>query len=128
MPHDEVIRLAREAHQKRWRMSGDEGTGDKLATAVTSDWQSAVLALFPGRFVAEQPVGKLRERIDLVDLVCGIAYELKVSPNNDHFEFYRDIFKVLVARDNSLLQIKSFCFVSPIRPRSATKMAFERLC
>jgi hypothetical protein len=114
MPHDEVIRLAREAHQKHWRMSGDAGTGDKLAAAVTADWQSAVVAAFPGRFVAEQPVGQLRERIDLVDLVSGVAYELKVSPNNDHFEFYRDIFKVLVARDNGLPQIKSFCFVCPL--------------
>lgn len=113
MPHDEVIRLAREAHQKHWHMSGDEGTGDKLAAAVTADWQSAVLASFPGRFVAEKPVGQLRERIDLVDLVDGIAYELKVSPNNDNFEFYRDIFKVLIARDNGLPQIKSFCFVCP---------------
>ena len=55
-------------------MSGDEGTGDRLAAAVTADWQSAVLSSFPGRFVAEQPVGQLRERIDLVDLVGGIAY------------------------------------------------------
>lgn len=95
-------------------MSGDAGTGDKLAAAVTADWQSAVMAAFPGRFVAEQQVGQLRERIDLVDLLGGVAYELKVSPNNDHFEFYRDIFKVLVARDNGLPQIKSFCFVCPL--------------
>ena len=114
MPHDEVIFLAREAHRNQWRMSGDEGTGDRLAAAVTADWQSAVLSSFPGRFIAEQPVGQLRERIDLVDLVGGIAYELKVSPNNDHFEFYRDIFKVLIARDNGLPQIKSFCFICPI--------------
>lgn len=114
MPHNEVIRFARAAHQKHWRMSGDASTGDKLAAAVTADWQSAVVSAYPGRFVAEQAVGQLRERIDLIDLVSGIAYELKVSPNNDHFEFYRDIFKVLVARDNGLPQIRSFCFVCPL--------------
>ena len=128
MPHDEVIRLAREAHQKHWRMSGDEGTGDKLAAAVTSDWRSAVLALFPGRFAAEQAVGKLRERMDLVDLVGGVAYELKVSPNNDHFESYRDIFKVMVARDNGLPQINHSALSVQSRPRSAMKMAFARQC
>ena len=113
MPHNRVIQLAREAHAAHWCMSGDASTGDKLATKVTAAWQKAVLTEFSDRFKAEQPVGKLRERIDLVDLVGGVAYELKVSPNNDHFEFYRDIFKVLVARDNGLPQIKSFCFVCP---------------
>lgn len=114
MPHNQVILLAREAHKKHWRMSGDAGTGDKLAASVTSDWQSSVISAFPNRFVAEQQVGQLRERIDLVDLISGTAYELKVSPNNDHFEFYRDIFKVLIARDNGLPQIKTFCFVCPL--------------
>jgi len=114
MHHRTVIDLAREAHAKHWRMSGDAGTGDKLAAAVTADWQKAVLAKYPGRFYAEHPVADhLNERIDLVDLEEGIAYELKVSPNNDHFEFYRDIFKALVARDNSAPQIKAFCFVCP---------------
>ena len=113
MPYDQVIRLAREAHNRHWRLSGDAGTGDKLAAAITADWQDAVLAAFPGRFSREQPVGELGERIDLVDLFGGIAYELKVSPNNDHFEFYRDIFKVLVARDDGIPQIRSFCFICP---------------
>jgi hypothetical protein len=105
--------MAREAHKKHWRMSGDAGTGDVLAAAVTADWQRAVLAAHPRRFVAEQPVGQLRERIDLVDLEDGVAYELKVSPNNDHFEFFRDIFKVIVARDNGLPQLRAFCFLCP---------------
>lgn len=105
MPHNLVIHFAREAHRKHWRKSFNAGTGDKLAASVTSDWQSSVLAAFPDRFVAEQAVGNLRETIDLVDLIGGIAYELIVAPYNDHFEFYRDIFKVLIARDNGLSQI-----------------------
>jgi hypothetical protein len=64
--------------------------------------------------VSEHPVARhLHERIDLVDLEHGVAYELKVSPNNDHFEFYRDIFKVLIARDNLLPQLREFCFLCP---------------
>lgn len=113
MVHTEVVRLAAEAHQTHWRMAGDAGTGDRLAAAVTAAWQTAVLNRFPRRFAREQRIGQLNERIDLVDLVGGVAYELKVSPNNDHFEFYRDIFKVLIARDNGLPQIKAFCFVCP---------------
>jgi len=114
MAHNEVIRLAREAPGLHWRLTGNAGTGDKLAAAVTSHWQNAVTAAFPGRFIPEHQVGKLGERIDLVDLVDGIAYELKVSPNNDHFEFYRDIFKVLIARKEGLVQVTSFCFVCPL--------------
>lgn len=114
MAHEDVIRLAREAHTKYWRMSGDAGTGDKLAATITTAWQISVRSAFPERFVAEHPIAThLDERIDLVDLVEGIAYELKVSPNNDHFEFYRDIFKVLVARDHTLPKLKAFCFVCP---------------
>lgn len=114
MVHESIIKLCREAHSKHWRMSGDAGTGDKLAASVTSDWQKLVLSKYPGRFSAEHPIADhLNERIDLVDLKDGIAYELKVSPNNDHFEFYRDIFKVMIARDNSTPQIKAFCFVCP---------------
>ena len=94
MEHEVVIQLCREAHVKYWRMSGDAGTGDRLAAAVTTDWQKSVLSKYPGRFSAEHPIADhLNERIDLVDLEAGIAYELKVSPNNDHFEFSRDILR-----------------------------------
>jgi hypothetical protein len=113
MTHDEVIRFAREAHGLHWRLTGNTGTGDKLAAAVTSHWQNAVTEAFPGRFIPEHPVGSLGERIDLVDTIDGIAYELKVSPNNDHFEFYRDIFKVLIARQEGLSKLRTFYFVCP---------------
>ncbi len=113
-PHREVIRLAQEAHASIWRLSGDESTGDKLAAQITTAWQSKVQQAFGSRFQPEHPVaGHLRERIDLVDLLDGIAYELKVSPNNDHFEFYRDIFKILVAKSHLLPQIEAFCFLCP---------------
>ncbi len=37
---DLVITVARETHGARWRMSGDEGAGDKLAKLVTDTWQA----------------------------------------------------------------------------------------
>ncbi len=114
MPHAEVIRLAREAHSSIWTMSGDESTGDKLAARITRAWQCEVERTLGSRFRAEHLIAEgLRERIDLVDVEEGVAYEMKVSPNNDHFEFYRDIFKVLVAKDNLLPEIQEFCFLCP---------------
>jgi hypothetical protein len=112
--HRDIIRLAQEAHRRHWRMAGNVGLGDRLAATVTMEWQRDVENKYGSeRFIRERPVGELREHIDLVDTVNGVAYELKVSPNNDHFEFYRDIFKVLIARDNGLPQLRSFCFLCP---------------
>jgi hypothetical protein len=95
-------------------MSGDEGTGDKLAKLVTKMWQTELEKLAPGRFSIEHPVAEhLNEKIDVVDRVAGIAYELKASPNNVHMEFYRDIFKVILARDSGLPKLKHFVFLTP---------------
>jgi len=112
--HDRVVELARKAHRDHWLMSGDEGTGDRLAKLVTDTWQASVIAEDLHRFSVEVPIAtNLRERIDVVDMTDGIAYELKVSPNNAHFEFYRDIFKVIVARDSGLPELKRFVFLVP---------------
>ena len=56
----------------------------------------------------------LLERIDLVDTQEGVAYEPKTSPNNPHHEFYRDVFKVVIARDNGLLSLTNFVFIAPV--------------
>ncbi len=111
---DRVVEVARQAHRDHWRMSGDEGTGDRLAKLVTDTWQARVMAEDHHRFAVEVRIApNLRERIDVVDVTDGVAYELKVSPNNAHFEFYRDIFKVVVARDSGLTQLKRFVFLVP---------------
>ena len=108
-----MVQLAREAHQAHWRMSGHEGTGDRLAKRVTDQWQAAVRAMNSSRYDVEVRVTpNLRERIDVVDRTAEVAYELKVSPNNAHFEFYRDIFKVIIARDSGL-QVQRFVFLTP---------------
>jgi hypothetical protein len=95
-------------------MSGDEGTGDRLARLITDTWQAQLRNHAQGRFAIEYQVAPhLRERIDVVDVVAGVAYELKVSPNNVHMEFYRDIFKVILARDNRLSHLNRFVFLTP---------------
>ena len=119
--HDVVVRLAEEAHALHWQMSGSESTGDKLASLVTRTWQQRLQEIHVGRFDVEYQIAPhLKQRIDVVDVVNGIAYELKVSPNNVHMEFYRDIFKVILARDNRLPNLKRFVFLTP--ERSAAKL------
>ena len=112
--HDLVVTAARTAHTTHWRKSGDESTGDKLAKLITDTWQRELTKSGDGRFAIEYQVADhLRERIDVVDLIAGTAYEMKVSPNNVHMEFYRDIFKVILARDNRLATLRRFVFLTP---------------
>lgn len=111
---DEIVAEARRAYKRHWRMTGEESTGDKLAALVTRTWQEAVSSSDPDRFSVEFSVAThLKERIDLVDRREGVAYELKVSPNNPHFEFYRDVFKVVVARQHALANLKRLVFLTP---------------
>lgn len=65
------------------------------------------------KFLAEFPVEGLGEKIDLLDTAGMVAYELKVSPNNSHMEFYRDVFKVLVHNEQTREPIKKLIFISP---------------
>jgi hypothetical protein len=119
--HEVVVRLAEEIHATHWQMSGNESTGDKLASLITGIWQKRLQETVPDRFAVEYRIAPhLKQRIDVVDVVNGIAYELKVSPNNVHMEFYRDIFKVILARDNTLPNLKRFVFLTP--ERSAARL------
>lgn len=81
-------------HSDDWTMVQDVSVGNKFAQAITHDWQNKVFATST-RYEAEFPVFNLGEKIDIVDTKDRIAYELKVSPNNPHFEFYRNVFKVI---------------------------------
>ena len=63
---DEIIELAREAHQLHWVMTGVEGEGDRRAALVTSTWQDEVVAHLGHELVPEFRIGEgLGERIDL---------------------------------------------------------------
>jgi hypothetical protein len=97
-----------------WAMTGVEGEGDRRAALVTRTWQRDIVETLGAGLVPEFRIGEgLGERIDLVDTRDLVAYELKVSPNNTHFEFYRDIFKVIIARDNALPGLGHFVFITP---------------
>lgn len=124
---DEIVERACAAHQLHWEMTGLVGEGDRRAALVTAAWQREVVEdLGPG-LVPEFKVGEgLRERIDLVDTRDLVAYELKVSPNNTHFEFYRDIFKVIIARDNALPGLGRFVFITPEAGAQRLRRDFPR--
>ena len=111
---DEIVERAREAHQLHWAMTGIESEGDRRAARVTDTWQRDVVSRLGPALVPEFPIGEgFGERIDLVERQELVTYELKVSPNNTHFEFYRDIFKVIIARDNALPGLDHFVFITP---------------
>jgi len=114
MTVDEIIASAKRAHRAHWQASSDESTGDKAASQVTRTWQDEVARNCPKRFIAEYPVaGDLRERIDLVDVESRVAFELKASPNNTHFELYRDIFKIWLHNERNELTIQELVFITP---------------
>ncbi len=111
---DPIIQAAQKAHERLWKLSGDASTGTKKAIQITQDWQK--LATDPKKrwIQAEYPVAPcVKQRFDMVDLKRGIAYELKVSPNNAHMEVYRDIFKVLIHNEYSDKPLKRFVFITP---------------
>ena len=111
-----IVEYAREAHRLIWTHGSHVGTQTKSAIAVCGAWQDAVRSEFGDRFVAEQVLGAddMNEKIDLVDTREWVAYELKVSANNPHMEFYRDIFKVLVFnRRNPKNPLRKLVFITP---------------
>ena len=111
-----VVELARQTLRKLWGAGNDVGAQTRSANAVCRQWQIAVLEEFGEQFVAEVGLGgkDTRQRIDLVDKAQRIAYEMKVSPNNPHHEFYRDIFKVLVYnRREPQKALKRLIFLTP---------------
>ena len=122
---DTIVELAQVAHRAHWAMTGLAGEGDKRASLVTATWQQSAIAQLGPDLIREFPIGEgLRERIDLVDRTERIAYELKVSPNNTHFEFYRDIFKVIIARDNALPGLDRLVFITPVQGARTLERAF----
>lgn len=112
-PADVAVSVARQEHAARWRMSGDESVGDRLAAEIKTAWLAVVSSSSPGRYALDVPVGGgLRERLALHDRETRTAYEIKPSPNNVHFHFYRQIFKILLARENGM-DIRRFVLLCP---------------
>jgi hypothetical protein len=102
--------ILRTVHREYWAVSSDVSGQTKRANAITKLWQNQLVAIDPNRYIAEYPVSGYK--IDLVDVIAQTAYELKVSPNNPHHEFYRDVFKVQLANHQKPC-IKHFVFCCP---------------
>ncbi len=102
---DDVIKIAKEIHQ-RIRKHGACATVSehtKAAQQITSEWQNTCIEKLGNgnRFCKEQMVDDCSgERIDLLDTKEKIAYEMKVSGNNAHHEFYKDVMKVIMYNEN----------------------------
>lgn len=111
-----VVNIARLSRERLWTETGSASDGTRLSTAVTRDWQDGVKKRFGGdRFRAEVQAGKAatRHRLDLLDTQCGVAYEFKVSANNPHHEFFRDIFKVVAFNEASSTKVQRLVFIAP---------------
>ena len=124
--HKYVVELAALKHRQAWKKSSNVSEQTKAAQSVCRSWQQAVADNFKEHFSAEHPVGDgFKEKIDLVDLQDAVAYELKVSKNNTHFEFYRDIFKVAVHNaHNPRWQIKKLVFITPTAGADKLRTAY----
>ena len=110
MKYDKVIEAARIAHKEHWRVTSDESTGDKQASAVTVAWQNSVCSR---SIQCEVPIQKnLNEKIDVVDLSTNTAYEMKASGKNAGHEFFKDIFKVIVYNRNHDRKLKRLVFLT----------------
>jgi len=108
-----TIKTISEIHGRLWRQKQGVSVATKLAIKITREWQDRVTASHP-HFTAEYQVEALGEKIDLYDTSNRIAYELKVSQNNTHMEFYRDVFKVIIHNETAKPKITELIFISPI--------------
>ncbi|MCE0482867.1 MAG: hypothetical protein LV479_01360 [Methylacidiphilales bacterium] len=125
-----VVELARRIHQENWKDGSHVSTQTRSAQRINREWQEAVLNHFGARFHKEYPVASLsvgHEKIDLVDIHEWIAFELKVSPKNTHFEFYRDIFKLAVHNQESQNhRLVRLVFITPQKGAKRLLSAFVK--
>jgi hypothetical protein len=96
-----VHTAARKAHAQNWGANATVSIATKKSQTITLLWQAELALQADSGFAAEYPVGGANERFDLVDVIDRTVYELKVSGNNPHHEFYKDIFKVFIHNRNA---------------------------
>ena len=110
----EVLDKLVETHNELWGSGTDVSSQTSRSYNLTKVWQRKLTSLDSKRFIAEyianKQAGNQSHKIDLVDTVDRVAYELKVSANNPHFEFYKDVFKVIYANTpNKVIDKLVFC-------------------
>ena len=105
MIHPDRLRLvhtaAHRVHAPNWTANAAVSAATKKSQAITLVWQGELALQAQSGFAAEYPVCGVNERFDLVDVLDRTVYELKVSGNNPHHEFYKDIFKVVIHNRNA---------------------------
>jgi len=117
-----VVQLALKAHNECWIEGGTVSDQTKKSQKTCTRWQELTRKAFKERFSVEKPIGDQgsKQKIDLVDKISRVAYELKASKNNVHMEIYRDVFKILV--HNLRLpdeRLKALVFIAPEEGRKA---------
>lgn len=107
-----IIQSLREIHKKHRLKDSDVSSHTKSAQRITKEWQETVCH---GEIAAEVKVTpENNERTDIVNHQMGIAYELKVSGNNTHHEFFKYLIKILTYNEYQLesTKIKKMVFIS----------------
>jgi hypothetical protein len=110
---DPVVLAAQAAFALRVRGSSDVSENTKNAQAITKSWRKAVHDLAPDRFQIEALVTpELDQKIDIIDLETGWAYEFKVSGKNAWAEFYKDVVKVLIWNEKRSKKLAGLVFIT----------------
>jgi hypothetical protein len=113
MSDDPVVQAAQIAFAARVKGSADVSENTKNAQAIAKSWRSAVHQLDPDRFQIEAMVSPdLDQKVDIVDLEKGWAYEFKVSGKNATGEFYKDIVKVIVWNEKRKKKLTRLIFIT----------------
>lgn len=111
-----VLTKLDETHNEYWGSGKSVSAQTSRAQKLTAVWQKRLVEVdsirYKPEFIANNDAGGRSHKIDLVDTVDRVAYELKVSENNPHFEFYKDVFKVLYANSSEKI-IDKLVFCCP---------------
>jgi len=117
---DPVVQAAQHAFTLRLKNSSDVSENTKNAQAIAKGWRSAVHALDPDRFQIEAMVTpELDQKIDIVDVENGCAYEFKVSGKNAPAEFYKDIVKIIIWNQKRKKKLSGLVFITEEKLRKA---------
>jgi hypothetical protein len=106
----EIIEKLKEIHRTHRLADGDVSAHTKSAQKITKEWQKKIVSDLIEIEVDVSP--KTNEKIDVIDISAGVAYELKVSGKNAHHEFYKDIAKVLTYNEYQSSKLKKLIFIS----------------
>ena len=121
-----IVTIAKKIHSRLWKSASNVSKQTVSSSDVCKVWQKAAKEVLGERLREEYAaVVNGNEKIDLVDVQARVAYELKVSKNNPHHEFYRDIFKVVVHnKSHPRSKIKKLVFLTPKEGASKLRSGF----